>query len=132
MNVSIKEAAENRRWFIEFNEPTPKGERLVVEITLCEADPKNKYALPYIAKKNGLSDKMLSHWWSVQTYTYDEKGCWGEQYNPTNKREAYERIEDGKPETHYRYTIDFDWWLEATEENARKILEEIERRAYQL
>ena len=100
MNVNVTEAAEGRSWFIEFNDKTAKGETLKVELTRSQADPKDKQALPYMAKKNGWSDKMLSSWWSVQTYTTDENGTWGERYNPTHKRESYERIENGKAETY--------------------------------
>ena len=130
MNINVIEAAENCRWFIEFDDKTAKGETLKVELTRGHADPKDKRALPFMAKKNGRTDKMLSSWWSVQTYTTDENGTWGERYNPTTKREAYEKIINGEPETHYRYTVDWDWWLEDTDENAKLILEEIERQAF--
>ena len=133
MDYTVTHTPSSTTWWIEFNEPTANNEKLVVELTRCSADPKDKKALPYIAKKHGWSDKLLSSWWGVQTYTTDPDGNrWGEKYNPTNKRESYEFLGAGlKPETRYRYTTDFEWWLEATEDNARKIISEIERRAFQ-
>lgn len=134
MNVTVNTMEEFPVWWVRFNDPTPKGERLLVEIAICSADPKDKQCLPYVAKKLGWSDKLLSTWWGVQTYITDAEGNqWGDLYNPTITREVYEYLGDGmEPETRYRSVQDFDWWLEATEDNAKKILEEIERRAYAL
>lgn len=131
MNVEVEEMAAGNRWWITFGEKTPRGEQLMVELTRCEADPKDKKALPYVAKKNGWSDKPLSSWWSVQTYTTDDRGHGIDLYNPTIKSESYETYKGANLVRRCRYVADFNWWLEATEENARKLLEEIERRAYQ-
>lgn len=131
MNITILQTADTS-WFIRFNQPTPRGEMLKIEISRSEADPRDPKELPYVAKKLGWSDKMLPNWWSIQTYVTDSEGFqWGELYNPTIKRESYEVVgEDHEPMTCYRNVIDFDWWLEATEENARKLYKEIERRAF--
>lgn len=133
MNVTVSEQAEGVRWFVRFNDLTPRGEKLLVEITLCKADPKDKQALPYVAKKLGWTDRVIPEWWSIQTFITDAEGNqWGDMYNPTVTMEEYEYPDDGiKHETRYSPVIDFDWHLEATEENARKLLEEIERRAFE-
>ena len=51
--------------------------------------------------------------WGVQTYVTDRQGRCSGKYNPTTK--------DGK--------LNFEWLLEATEENRQKIIDEIYRRA---
>lgn len=79
--------------------------------------------------KNGIMTQWVKRGWlpefiektlSVRTYYEDGEGnCWG-RYNPQAKTEVNE---DGNP---YPGT-DFDWVLEATPENERRLLEECER-----
>ena len=114
----IEQVAETR-WFYEFIETNKKGEKIVIEFSLCEDDPEYKNSLPKLWYKNGYIDRVLSTYWAIQTYVTDTEGaCWG-RYNPHVKRS-----EDGK-----RSVINFDWMLEATEENKQKVIDEVYRLA---
>lgn len=72
-----------------------------------------KHSLPAMWKRKGFIDKEPETWWGVQTYVTDRQGRCSGKYNPTTK--------DGK--------LNFEWLLEATEENRQKIIDEIYRRA---
>ena len=110
--------------WLNYKGKNSKGETLIVELTKCE-NPGGKTSLPYLWKKHGFTDKIMETWWGVSTYVTDEKGnCWG-KYNPRQK--PYTRYHKGKL-VECRPVINFDWLLEATEENAKKLLAEIERR----
>lgn len=115
----IEEMVPGRRWFYEYEELTPRGERIVVELCRCEnPDASDKKTLPYLWHKHGYTPTVLDDWWSVQVYAYDSEGnCWG-RYNPTEKHDVP------------RPVIDFDWLLPATDANREKLLREIERRAF--
>lgn len=111
------EMRSKTRTYYEFTDPNAKGEKIAFEFIKCE-NPGGKNSLPYLWNKNGYIDRILETYWSVNTYVTDANGCW-RRYNPT------ERIsDDGK-----RLVLDFDWVLEATEENKQKIINEIYRRA---
>lgn len=115
--VKIEEMAPGLRWFYEYQKPTPRGERIVVELCRCE-NPGGSNSLPVLWNKNGHTSTVLDDWWGVQVYAYDSEGnCWG-RYNPTEKHDVP------------RPVIDFKWMLSATEENREKLLREIERRAF--
>ena len=87
-----------------------KQETMTIEIVHCE-NPGGKNSLPYLWYKNGWTDKVMETYISCNTYVYDsENGCYG-GYNVTEKY-------DGK-----RNVINFDWLLEDTEENRKKIIE---------
>lgn len=73
----------------------------------------SKHSLPAMWKRKGFIDKEPETWWGVQTYVTDRQGRCSGKYNPTTK--------DGK--------LNFEWLLEATEENQQKIIDEIYRRA---
>lgn len=84
----------------------------------CSRVPKErKHAWKAFASGNveekGFIDKEPETWWGVQTYVTDRQGRCSGKYNPTTK--------DGK--------LNFEWLLEATEENRQKIIDEIYRRA---
>lgn len=87
-----------------------KQETMTIEIVHCE-NPGGKNSLPYLWYKEGLTDKVMETYIGCHTYVYDsENGCYG-GYNVTEKY-------DGK-----RNVINFDWLLEDTEENRKKIIE---------
>ena len=87
-----------------------KQETMTIEIVHCE-NPGGKNSLPYLWYKNGWTDKVMETYISCHTYVHDsENGCYG-GYNVTEKY-------DGK-----RNVINFDWLLEDTEENRKKIIE---------
>ncbi len=86
----------------------------------CTGSNHDKHCLPYMWYKNGSTETILKTWWSIEVYAYEEDGvtCWG-RFNPT-----------AKPATDYiGQVLNFDWVLEATEENLEKILQEVARLA---
>lgn len=115
---TVEEMAPTR-WYYYFEDKNGKGERLTIEVIKCEVEnPNDKNCLLYLWKKNGFIDRILTSYWSIQTFVHDTEGnCFG-LYNPTVKRS-----EDGK-----RSVINFDWMLEATEENLNLLLEEVYNR----
>lgn len=87
-----------------------KQETMLIEITHCENPGGNK-SLPYLWHKEGWTDKVMETYIDCNTYVHDsENGCYG-AYNVTEKH-------DGK-----RNVINFDWLLEDTKENRKKIIE---------
>lgn len=115
----------NKDWFIERNgdyvtfctyrKKNRKEENIVIEISECNSDFKDKKSLAYLWYKNGYTDKKLTNYLSVKTYCRDKKGnCLG-KYNPQTKKE-------GK-----RNVINFDWMLENTKENKEKLINEVIR-----
>lgn len=87
-----------------------KQETMTIEIVHCE-NSGGKNSLPYLWYKEGLTDKVMETYIGCNTYVYDsENGCYG-GYNVTEKY-------DGK-----RNVINFDWLLEDTEENKKKIID---------
>lgn len=117
--VKVEEQADGQRWFYEYEEPTRNGERLEVDFTLCSAS-EGSISLPKMWHKKGYTETVLESWWYVQVYATDQNGICRGKYNPTAKL----------AESGTRYVHDFDWTLEATDENREKILREIERRAF--
>ena len=114
---TIEQMAETR-WFYTFTEPNDKGEKILVELSLC-TNSGSSHALPILWKKHGAIDRILETYWSIETYVTDTEGnCWG-RYNPQTKLS-----EDGK-----RAVINFDWMFEATEENKEKLIDEVYRLA---
>lgn len=91
-----------------------KQETMVIEIVHCE-NPGGKNSLPYAWYKNGWTDKVMETYIGCHTYVHDSEGfCFG-IYNPTTKLS-----DDGK-----RSVINFDWLLEDTEENRKKLLRHV-------
>lgn len=117
--IKIEEMAKNTRWFVTFEELNSKGEEIIIEFSRC-TNPGGKNSLPYLWKKNGFINRILENWWNIQVYVTDSDGRCRGAYNPTSKLS-----EDGK-----RMVINFAWMLEATEENAKKLFDEVERLAF--
>lgn len=96
-----------------FERKNTKGERIVVELTRINCSDHN---LMKLWVQHGYMKQMLLSYWSIDVYVHDRDGyCWG-RYNPQIRKDTRK--------------INFDWILEATEENKEKILEEVRRRAY--
>ena len=103
------EIEENGRW-INVLGKNAKQETMVIEIVHCN-NPGGNNSLPYLWYKKGWTNKVMETYIGCNTYVYDsEGGCYG-GYNVTEKY-------DGK-----RNVINFDWLLEDTEENRKKIIE---------
>lgn len=99
-------------WWFTFADRNALGEEIVVEFRKNE-NTHGKHSLPAMWKRKGFIDKEPETWWGVQTHVTDRQGRCSGKYNPTTK--------DGK--------LNFEWLLEATEENRQKIIDEIYRRA---
>lgn len=106
----IEQVVESRG-FYSFMEKNNKGELLTIEFTKCE-DNDMKNSLSKLWHKKGYTDTILNSYWCVNTYVIDSEGSSYGRYNPTVKK----------------YEIDFDWTLEATEENKEILLNEIYNR----
>lgn len=114
-NYTVKQLVPTVLWFT-FNEKNKKGEELTIELTLC-TDSDSKNSLPKLWHKNGYIDRVLDTYWAVSTCVKDSEGrSWG-KYNPQTKLS-----EDGG-----RMVINFDWMMEATEENKEKLIDEVYR-----
>lgn len=110
------------RKMYEFNGTTPRGERVVVEVTDCYPYSDkgwDKNGLPTLWYKAGYTKEVLPNYISVNTYVYEPDGsCFG-MYNPQTC-ETW----NGK-----RHVINFDWMLTVSDENRDRLLAEIVRRA---
>ena len=110
------------RRMYEFNGRTPRGERVIVEVSECHpssAKGWGKNDLPTLWAKKGWTDGVLPSYLCTHTYVYDKDGqCWG-MYDPQDMLSW-----DGK-----RYVINFDWMLPVSDENRDRLLAEVVRRA---
>ena len=131
---TVEEVTESR-YDLAFDDVTPNGEALLVSLILCE-DPGGKSSLPGVWHKLGRTPRRLATWWSVDVYATAPDGTCRGRYNPTEKLEYFSEVvkspASGRPTRHTwgRPVLDFDWVLEATPENAEKLLREIIARAY--
>lgn len=115
MNYTAEKMAGARTVYT-FAEQNRNGERLQVELVEVRPDNRSKSSLPNLWQKAGRTKKRLESYFSVATYVTDAEGlCWG-RYNPQTKMEAV----NGTP----RSVINFDWMLEATEQNRERLLRE--------
>lgn len=118
----LRDVGSDIRRMYEFNGTTPRGERVVAEISECyPSDGKGwgKYGLPTLWHKHGYTEEVLPSYLCLTVWAYDENGqCWG-MYNPQHML-AW----DGK-----RGILDFDWVLPVSQENVKRLLAEVVRRA---
>ena len=108
----------------QYDIPTANGEMLSVEFTRGVNDHSSN-SLPHVWFKEGYTPTELDTWWDVQTY-YSSKDGMHAGYNP-----AVDRIEC--TDERRAYTVpqyNFEWILEATDENMHKILREIESHVF--
>lgn len=99
------------REFYHFNDRNSKGERIEVEFTKIY-----KGHFINLWYKKGFIKEPLENYWNIMVYVYDKEGnCYG-RYNP-------QILPHGTK-------INFDWILETTEENKKRILHEIIKRTY--
>lgn len=114
----VEKMTETRE-FITLLELNEMKEEITIEVTKVTCNLKDKRCLMNLWKKEGYIKKTLPTWWSITTYVTNKNGCWG-RYNPQIRRS-----EDGK-----RNVINFDYVLEATEENKILLINEVIKRAY--
>lgn len=92
-----------------------KGEALTV--SMCPSYPAGLNAMPAMWHRKGYINRVLSSYWSVGVEASTKEYSAG-KFNPTEKPDPEGR----------RMVINFDWMLEATADNFRRIMEEILRR----
>lgn len=114
-----------------FTEKNKNGEIIEFTIDRCGDwnSPKDKKCLPNLWKKAGYIDRFLPNWWHVSTYATDKDGNCRGVYNPQEKHLIC-KDKNGKT-IESRMIIDFDFMFEATEENKKKIIDEIAKRAFE-
>lgn len=119
-DCKIIDCGSDVRRMYEFNGTTPKGERVVCEISECYPGKEGwgKNSLPVMWYNHGYTKEVLPNYLCLHTYVYDEQGCWG-RYNPQDM-ETW----DGK-----RWVIDFTYMLPVIDGNIRCLLAEVVRRA---
>lgn len=103
------------RYGVAFEDKANNGKYLSVSFTKCA---NRLYTKAWV--KAGLTKTELPSWWAVDVYANDtpdyKEGKYAHEFNPTTF------LPNNKH--------DFAWTLEATEENAKQLLEEIVKRAY--
>lgn len=108
------ETMNGTREFYCLKDRNSKCERIEVEFVKIENDHKGHFINLWY--KKGFIKEQLENYWNVIVYAYDKEGnCYG-RYNP-------QILPHGTK-------INFDWVLEATQENKERILHEIIKRAY--
>lgn len=111
------EERSNGGMLVRFNDKNSKGESLLIDFIYCKDDSTYKNSLPKTWHKNGYIDRVLETYWCIDVEVKDSEGRSWRKYEPTTKRS-----EDGK-----RSVINFDWMMEATEENKNKLIDEVYR-----
>jgi hypothetical protein len=112
---TVEKLAETRSLYT-FKRKCRDGGKLLVDVCKCIPDNTSANSLPILWKKHAYTSSVLSSYWSIIVYAYDKNGnCWG-KYNPQIIPNANK--------------INFDWMLEATDENLKKLLDEVERLAF--
>lgn len=114
-NLYTVEQMADTRWFLRFKEKNTIGESLLIELCLCQDDPNWKNSNPKVWYKNGYTDRVLELYWHVDPEVRDSEGRGWRKYDIQRKLS-----DDGK-----RMVINFDWMLEATEENKEILINEI-------
>lgn len=99
----------------QYETKTKNGNKLIIEISTTEHDKNSIHSLMRMWVKNGDVKDFLTRTLNVKTYYYDEKQVCLEKYNP-------QIINNTKQ-------LNFEYVLEATEENERLLLNEVVKRA---
>lgn len=114
-NYTVKRYPAERD-FYTFTERNSKGELIEFEISKIIPDNKCKNSIPNLWYKYGMTKSVLPSYWSLHTYiskTIDGCETCKMIYNPTVTG----------------HKLNFEWVLEATEENKQKLIDEVYRLA---
>lgn len=116
--------SSNRIIWLDYIKENKIGETMTVCLSRCE-NPHTQNSLPRLWKELGKTETELETWWNLDVYVTYEALCIG-KYNPQEKRYLkYNR--KGKLVKNCGLNV-YEWILEATKENAIKLLQECERR----
>ena len=107
-------------WY-NYNGKNKKGETLVVSLSPVADEGDNN--IMKIWREKGNIPKTQMSWWHLNVYVYDKEDC-RNRYNP--QTEYHIIIHNGNIIKSYPQ-INFNWVLEANEENKVKLLNEVER-----
>lgn len=108
-DITVRDMSENGNR-IRYSFTSKHGENIDVEFGVCECNS----SLFETWKEHRWIPKTQKSWFNVDVQAIDSDGnCWG-KYNP---------------QVNKQHKLDFDWVLEDNEENRKKILCEIIRRA---
>ncbi|MGL5329291.1 MAG: hypothetical protein ACRDD7_08485 [Peptostreptococcaceae bacterium] len=116
-NMYTTEERANNGFTVKFKDKNKKGESLLIDFTYCQNDVSYSRSLPNLWFKNGYIDRILETYWCIDVEIKDTEGRSWRKYEPTSKLS-----EDKK-----RMVINFEWMLEATEENKQKLIDEVYR-----
>lgn len=111
----INEYKNGNNFRRQYETKTKNGNNLVIEISTTEHDKNFIHSLMRMWVKNGCVKEFLTRTLNVKTYCFDKKDVWLEKYNP-------QIIENTNQ-------LNFEYMLEATEENERLLLNEVVKRA---
>lgn len=106
-----------------FDKKNKKGETLEIIIHEIYPDNTKRYSLPNLWFKSGATKKLLPNFILIKTNVTDKDGvvhCG--KYNPQEVKSPFTAFK------HVRALTDFDWILECTEENRKKLIAECVRR----
>lgn len=99
-----------------FKEKNYKGEAIEVELVYCSPEFNTSTSFPKKWKEQGYTDKVLESYIIANVYVTDENGNSSEKYNPQITSD---------------FRLNYEWIVEVTEENKKRIIHEIERRAFE-
>lgn len=112
------------KWIYTYDEKTKDRSTLQVTFIACEVTGKS------LQDRYRLIPKGLKTYWIVNIGARDREGIYRDEqvkdYDPTIDKdsEGWEYLPS------YKCATDYDWYLEATDENRYKLLAEIETRAF--
>lgn len=120
-DYKVLDCGSDIRRMYEFNGTTPRGEKLVVEVSECypSGEKWGKNDLPTLWYKHGHTKKKLPNYICIKTYVYDKDGQCRGIYNPQSMLCWYSK----------RIVLNYDWVLPVTKENINRLLVECVRRA---
>ena len=104
-------------WY-NYNGKNRKGETLVVSLSLVSDN-----SIMEVWRRKGNIPKTQMSWWDLNVYVYDKEDC-RNRYNP--QTEYHITTHNGNI-INTCPRLNFDWVLEANEENKVKLLNEVER-----
>lgn len=108
-------SGECEHWF-SITKRNHKGEQIEFSISHCDGGS-SKNSLPHLWFSQGCTDRLINKYLAVKTFVYTKDGGCYEKYNPMMAKGQRK--------------INFEWLLEDTPENIRRLITEIGRRFFE-
>lgn len=105
-----------------------KNREVRVYFHKVETEPGKSYDLMTAWVKAGYMKRHLPSYWTVSVEVEDDGLTWNGNKFGYGLDKDYRRYDDKGKLVESHYVIDFDWILEATEDNKQLLLNEIKRR----